>query len=145
MKRIEFIKTCGIGCLGVIVGGIMLSSCSPTVYLQKTVSNDQIRLSLSEFFIEGQTEKFKRYVLVKADSLHYPIVVYRKSDTEFHALLLRCTHKGTQLNVHGDLISCPAHGSEFSNKGEVISSPAPTPLKSFESMVIQDELVIKLS
>ena len=145
MKRHEFIKTCGLGCIGIIVGGMTLASCSPTVYLHKTVQNSQLKLTLSEFLVDETSNKYRRYVLVKPNTFDYPIVVYRKNEDEYRSFLLRCTHQGTELNVHGDLISCPAHGSEFSNTGEVISSPAPAPLKSFESVVIQNELVINLS
>jgi len=145
MNRLEFVKTCGMGCLGMIVGGMALYNCTPVVYLQKSVANNQIKIGLSEFLIEGEIEKHRRYILIKPDTMSHPIVVYRKSENEFRTLLLKCTHQGTKLSVHGDLISCPAHGSEFSNTGEVISSPAPAPLKSFESIVIQNELVINLS
>jgi len=145
MERKEFIKTCGMGCLGLIAGGTILSSCSSLVYIQKTVTNDQVNIRLSEFLVEGEIEKYKRYILVKPDVLSHPIVVYRKSESEYRAILLKCTHQGTKLNVYGDLISCPAHGSEFSNTGEVISDPARRPLRSFASSVIQNELVINLN
>jgi len=144
MERNEFLRTCGLGCLGLMAGAPLLTSCSPTVYVQKLVINNQISVGLLEFLIEGETEKYHRYILVKSEQLDYPIVVYRKSEKHFTSLLLRCTHRGTELNVHGDLISCPAHGSEFSNIGEVISEPAPQPLKSFHSEVIQNELIIHL-
>lgn len=145
MKRQQFIKTCGIGCLGLVVGTMSLESCSPTLYLQKTVENGQVRLALSEFQKDEEGEKFKRFVVVKPDSLDYPIVVYRYNETDYNALLLRCTHQGTELNVHGDLISCPAHGSEFSKTGQVINQPAPSPLRSFKSFIVGSELVINLS
>jgi Rieske Fe-S protein len=145
MKRQQFIKTCGVSCLGLVIGTLSFESCSPTLYVQKTVENGKLRLALSEFQKEEGGEKFKRYLIVKPDSLDYPIVVYRLNKNKYQSLLLRCTHQGTELNVHGDLISCPAHGSEFSKTGQVIKQPAPSPLKSFISSVVGSELVISLS
>lgn len=145
MDRKKFIATCGMGCIGIIAGGMSLSSCRSVIYLQKYVASNQIRIGLAEFLIKGKSRKHRKYILVKPDALSHPMVVYRESEGKFRVLLLKCTHQGAKLNVHGDLISCPAHGSEFSNTGEVIKSPAFTPLKSFEYTVLQNELVIELS
>lgn len=71
-------------------------------------------------------------------------MVYRFSETDFKALLLRCTHQSYELNVSGDLISCAAHGSEFTNKGDVVQGPAEQSLKSFPITIDENNIYIQL-
>lgn len=140
MKRTTFIKKCGLGCLGVIASSWILESCATTSFIPVAMENGHFNLTLDHFKKENG---FHRYLLVKPDQSDYPIVIYRKSEQEYQALLLSCTHQGTELNVYGDLISCPAHGSEFSNSGEVISGPASRALKNLPISVSNTDLTIQ--
>ncbi len=108
--------------------------------------NNALILSKSEFIKPGKHPDHKRqYVIVKAAEMDYPIVVYRTSDELFTALLLRCTHQGTELNVAGNVMTCPAHQSEFNSHGEVIQGPANQNLKSFLVSTHEDHIEIHLS
>ena len=93
-------------------------------------------------FLKVDKEKtgYRKYILVKPENADYPIVIYRKDESTYSALLLRCTHQGNELTVSGDLLTCSAHGSEFSNSGEIIQGPADQQLKSF--VVTNDEKFI---
>jgi Rieske Fe-S protein len=132
MDRKEFIKNCGYSCLG-LMGLSLLDSCTSVKYVQAGNENSQLKIARSEF-IEVKKEKTqtRRYVIVKANALNYPIALYRFADTDFSALLLQCPHQGVELNVNGDLLSCSAHGSEFNNKGELIQGPAEQGLKKYK-------------
>lgn len=132
MDRKEFIKTCGFACLGMVGITSILESCVSTKLINTTSTNNLLTVSRTEF-IEVKKDKSKklRHILVKTSELNFPIVVYRFSDSEFSALLLECSHQGSELNVNGDLLTCPAHGSEFSNKGEIIQGPADKILTSY--------------
>ena len=143
MKRKEFIRTGSVGCAAILLGGPFLHGCAGSVAIKKTINNGVISLSTSDFLNENG--KVKRYITIKADTLDFPIVVYRNSDMSYRAYLLKCTHQGTQLNVHGDLISCPAHGSEFGKSGQVISGPATSSLLEYDISQNEENLYIKIA
>jgi nitrite reductase/ring-hydroxylating ferredoxin subunit len=71
--------------------------------------------------------------------------VYRFADDDYKALLMKCTHQGTELQVFGDRLQCPAHGSEFTNNGAVQNGPADRPLRTFTVSVENDSIKIRLS
>lgn len=132
MNREEFLRlSCG-ACVSLACASIFLGGCGGVHYVQGIFDDNRLRLAKSDFTVsKGSATEFRRYVVTSSANLDYPIVVYRTSDSDFVALLLRCTHQGTELDVHGDLLVCPAHGSEFNNRGQVVNGPADQNLKSF--------------
>ncbi|MEQ8413181.1 MAG: Rieske (2Fe-2S) protein [Imperialibacter sp.] len=146
MDRKKFIKTCGIGCVGMLGGLSLLQSCAGTKYITGQLSGPSLLVPLSSFEEEKKGEKgFRRYVVVQNEKLEYPICVYRFSDTDFSAVLMRCTHQGTELQVFGDRLQCPAHGSEFSSTGAVQNGPADKSLRRFLIDKENDMLKIDLA
>jgi Rieske Fe-S protein len=139
MDRKDFLKVCGGACLGVIGLSAILQSCKTSEIIQGTLINQKVQIDKTEFLKENK-KSFRRNIIVKPSDWNFPLVVYRKNDKEYTALLLKCTHQGNELNVSGDLLTCSAHGSEFSNTGEVIQGPAETKLKEYK--VITDEKYI---
>ncbi len=146
MDRKEFIKVCSGTCLGLIGISLLNQSCTATHYVQSTVSNNNLSVAKTEFTItkKGQTD-FRKYIIVKSETLEFPIVVYRLSANSYQAMLMRCSHQGIELSVNGDILSCSAHGSEFSKQGAVIQGPADQPLKSFSVTEDENNIYIKLS
>lgn len=71
------------------------------------------------------------YVIVRNDAMEFPIYVYRFSDDDYSAMLMKCTHQGNELQASGDHLHCSAHGSEFNNKGIVVQGPAEENLRTF--------------
>ncbi len=116
----------------------VVSGCAGTKYLSVPIEGDSLIVPLLSF-----TDR--KYVVVENDRLEYPICVYRFSDNEYKALLMKCTHQGTELQVFGDRLQCPAHGSEFANNGSVQNGPADTPLRTFNVSVLPETLKITLS
>src|SRR6187431_2486869 len=114
MDRKSFIKTCSLACLGGSVLSTFLQSCAGTKMVHASIVGENIELHLSEF---TQTKKgettFRKYLVIQNEQLQYPVCVYRISDTEYKALLMKCTHQGNELSVYGDKLHCAAHGSEF--------------------------------
>ena len=134
---------CGLCLLGMPE---WLSGCAGTRYLSVPIEGDSLVVPVQSFVSDSETEKkFLKYLVVHNDQLEYPICVYRFSDSEYKALLMRCTHQGTELQVFGDRLQCPAHGSEFSNKGEVQNGPADTPLRTFPVSATADSIKVRLS
>ena len=118
-----------------------MQSCAPAKYVQVNKENNQLKIARSEFFKETQARK---YIVVKAAELNFPLVVYRFSDTDYSALLLQCTHQGVELNVNGDILTCAAHNSEFSNKGAVVQGPAEQKLVSYKVSSDTENIYIHL-
>lgn len=134
MKRIEFIKTCGLACLGGTVMSTLLESCATTTYFAQTTSaNNKITILKSEFFkVKNEKPKPRKFVLVRHEKFNFPICVYKLDGENYSALLMQCTHKGCELQPQGDFLICPCHGSEFSNRGVVQSPPADQNLQTFK-------------
>ncbi|HZY81766.1 MAG TPA: Rieske (2Fe-2S) protein [Cyclobacteriaceae bacterium] len=143
MNRKEFMIGCGLCLLGMPE---WLSGCAGTRYLSVPIEGDSLVVPVQSFVSESETEKkYLKYLVVHNDQLEYPICIYRFSENEYKALLMKCTHQGTELQVFGDRIQCPAHGSEFNNKGEVQNGPADTPLRSFQVSTTGEAIKVRLS
>jgi nitrite reductase/ring-hydroxylating ferredoxin subunit len=140
MNRKQFMVGCGLCLLGMPE---WLSGCAGTRYLSVPIEGDSLVVPVQSFTPEEK--KALKYLVVHNDRLEYPICVYRFSENEYKALLMKCTHQGTELQVFGDRLQCPAHGSEFSNTGEVQNGPADTPLRTFAVTVTGENIRIKLS
>jgi Rieske Fe-S protein len=145
MNRKEFIKNSAVCCAGIMVGSVLISSCSAVKMVNLTLENDSIKVPLTIFENnKGDKIKFHRNIIVKADQLEYPLVIYRYNENDFNAFKLECTHQGTELNVNGDMITCSGHGSEFNNKGEVIEGPAKSSLQNYAIKKEENELIISI-
>jgi len=96
MDRKEFIKNCGFACLG---GATLLQSCSSSKLLSGKIAGDDIIIAVSDFETRnGKNIYFKKYIVVQNEILQYPICIYRKNESEYTALWMRCTHQGTELH-----------------------------------------------
>ena len=145
MKRKDFIHDCGFACLGLLGVSALLESCSTTKAVKGQLTDKRLTIALTEFLVKKSDQTgYKRYIIVRNEAFNYPIVVYRESDTQYTALLLRCSHQQNELNVSGELLTCPAHGSEFNNRGEVRNGPANTALRTFPVTISNNELFIDL-
>jgi nitrite reductase/ring-hydroxylating ferredoxin subunit len=142
MNRRTFLKR---GCIASIRLGFLstaVESCSPVKYVSGSMNDNGIVVDLKEF--EMNKKGYFPYVIVRHDSLQFPICVYRISAVEYSALLMRCSHQGAELQVAGDRLVCPAHGSEFDKKGKTTQPPAATDLRSFPVTIKNDQLFIDL-
>jgi len=138
MERKEFLKACGYACLGGSLFSSLLAGCTEAKLISGDISGADLVVPISSFLKKDQT--FRPYIVVHNDQLEYPICLYRFSQTEYAALLMKCPHQGAELQVFGDRLQCPAHGSEFNNKGIVQNGPADTNLRAF-AVTIQNEQV----
>ena len=145
MDRKQFLKTCGFGCFGGIIGVSLLQSCASSQLVSATIKDTDLLVSTADFEIKNnQKTEYKKYLIVQNELLKYPICIYRFSATEYTALWMSCTHQGAELQVFGDKLQCAAHGSEFSNKGVVESGPANSDLRKFPIVIENNTLKISL-
>ena len=145
MNRKDFIKTCSIACIG-LTGLVGFQGCSSTNYFAKTIyDGEKLTVKKSEFLIADNAKKSERkFVLIKSESLRFPIIIYKLSDIEYTALLIQCTHNGCELQTQGSYLTCPCHGSEFTNKGVVLNPPAETNLKSYKTTTDHENIYVHL-
>ena len=145
MNRKEFLKTCGFGCMAGIAGVSFLQSCSSSQVLTKDIVGSDIWVPIRDFEIKNNGDAaFKKYIIIQNEILQNPICVYRFDEFTYTALLMKCTHQGTELQVFGDKLQCAAHGSEFNNKGVVENGPANADLRKFPILIENNILKISL-
>jgi Rieske Fe-S protein len=139
MYRREFIKnSCG-ACLSATVLSSIISSCTATQYISGTLGKDGLFVDTAEFLTKQKgNQAYRSFIIVRNDSLQFPVCVYRFNENDYSALWMRCTHQGTELQASGDRLQCTAHGSEFDNKGEVRTGPADRSLRSFPVTVLNN-------
>lgn len=145
MDRRDFIKKSCTACLSATVLSSVVSSCAITQYIPGKITKDGLTINKDDFKIrqKGGTA-YSTFIIVRNDAFKYPVCVYRVSDKEYHALWMKCTHQGTELQASGDVLQCSAHGSEFNNRGQVKSGPADENLRTFPVSIQNNELFIDM-
>lgn len=143
MKRKKFIKTCCLATAGTLVGPVLLQSCTSYYYANFEKKENQLIVPLSEFEIPKK-DKSRSFVLLDSPISKYSICVFKTKEEDYSASLMRCTHKGCEVNVEGNMYSCPCHGSEFSNTGDVLEGPAKEPLKTFKTTTDKENLYVNI-
>jgi Rieske Fe-S protein len=145
MDRRKFLKNSCTACLTATGLAAVISSCSATRYISGTLGKDGLTVDTNEFIVkQGRRNSYRSFIIVRNESLQYPICVYRFNENEYSALWMRCTHQGTELQASGDYLQCTAHGSEFDNKGTVKNGPADRNLRNFPVTVSKNQLFIDL-
>ena len=143
INRKEFLKRCGFACLTTSMATTLLSSCSSSKAISGKIVDTDLVIPIDSFLIKGK-KAYRKHIVVSHQQLQHPIYVFRFSQTEYSALLMRCTHQGAELQAFGDVLECPAHGSEFDNKGFVQNGPTNENLRSFPVISTNNELKISL-
>jgi Rieske Fe-S protein len=144
MDRRTFTKSC-IACIAGASFVPMFSSCQSTHYASGIIEPNGLSVSKSEFTYSKKDQPMMReYIIVRNDKLEFHIYLYRFSDNEYSALLMKCSHQGNELQASGDHLHCSAHGSEFNNMGVVAQGPAENNLRSFKVTENNERIFIDL-
>ena len=145
MNRKRFIKVCGWAGLGATFP-VAFGACSSAHYVQSTVHQGVLAVSLQEFINEDdKSQEFRLYIMVQAPDLKFPVAVYRISHAHYNAIWTECTHKRCEVNPHPGALVCPCHGSEFDDQGNVLEGPAEQNLKTFKTTSDEKNLYIHLT
>lgn len=129
---------------GSLIAPVLLS-CQATYYTNGVMETEGISVPKSEFtYLKKNQPVLRQYVIVRNEAMEFPIYLYRFSENEYSALLMKCTHQGNELQATGDHLHCSAHGSEFNNKGTVAQGPAERNLRSFYVTAEGDKIFIDL-
>jgi Rieske Fe-S protein len=144
MDRRSFAKSCMM-CMGGAIVFPELSGCQSMHYTSGTLQPNGLSVAKSEFiYLKRDQRMTRQYIIVNNDKLEFPIYLYRFSDNEYSALLMKCTHQGNELQASGDHLHCSAHGSEFNNKGLLAQGPAEKDLRSFKVTSDNEKIFIDL-
>jgi Rieske Fe-S protein len=144
MDRRKFTKACMICVTGSVLAPIM-SGCQSTYYTAGVVEPNGISVLKSEFTYVKKDQPVQRaYIIVRNTAMEFPIYLYKFSDEQYSAVLMKCSHQGNELSASGDHLHCSAHGSEFNNKGIVAQGPAEENLRTFKVTPTGDKLFIDL-
>jgi len=138
MDRREFIRSSCTYCLAATVLGIAvteLNSCSSVIPVYKTSLAPNIEVPLTSFLQNNE-------VIVRPSNSEYDILLVKKSERKYTALLMECTHRNNSLVATEDGLYCPAHGSRFDLNGNVTQQPATEPLKQYQTSISQTAIII---
>lgn len=146
MERKKFIKTFCITAVGLPLMGMGLDSCQAIHYATAAKKDNKLIVSRAEFIFEQKGEvKNRKFILLRINTENFPICIYNEMEGVFTSSLLKCTHRGCELNVGGGIYTCPCHGSEFTIKGEVLEGPADQNLKTYTTTSDNENIYIQLS
>ncbi|MBN8826893.1 Rieske (2Fe-2S) protein [Spirosoma sp.] len=148
ITRQNFLKTCGATCLGAISLSTLLSSCKSVYYAQMPLlKGNTIEVSRKEFEIVSKKGDvtLRPFVLVEVKGQSFPIYLYRRSDTDYSAVLMKCSHQGNELNAHDGHLTCPAHGSEYDATGKVLEGPAEKSLTAYRVTADPQTIIIHIA
>jgi nitrite reductase/ring-hydroxylating ferredoxin subunit len=128
-SRKDFLKVSGKVSCSVLLSGSAISaleSCSGIKALPVTSDNGKIKVPLSEF-----AESNIR--ILRVAGLEYDMMVAKKTDGMYSAVLMRCSHQDWNLTANNKGLFCGLHGSSFTLDGQVTNGPATQPLKTFKT------------
>ena len=115
-----------------------LSGCSPALPVFKTSLNkDIVNVPLSSF-VESNL------LILRDLQMSYDVLLVKKSEQEFVALYMKCTHQENQVTATSTGLYCSSHGSSFDLDGRVLKEPALIPLKKFKTTTTSTQLSIDL-
>jgi Rieske Fe-S protein len=139
--RREFLKdTCTV-CLGTAFLGFsvtQLSSCSSLPIYKTNLSRALVEVPLSNFAESN-------VVIVRDLQVAYDILLVKKSEQEYNAIYMKCSHRENPVTATKNGLFCSTHGSTFDLDGNVTKEPAPGPLKKFKTEVKDQQLTIDLN
>src|SRR5258708_2361440 len=138
--RREFLKQACVTCAAVMgfgVAALELESC-------KTADNTSIGFSKNQVTVPLKQMEGKNSLLLKSASLDYDIALVKKTETDYLAFEMICTHRHNPIVLSENGFHCPSHGSNFDSEGNAIKGPAKEPLKRFVVKVDENNAVIFL-
>lgn len=136
--RKDFLKMTGKATCALLFTGMasgVLESCASAKVYHTKADNGKVKIALSEF-AESNTR------IVRIEGMQYDVMVVKKQDGGFNALLMRCTHQDFNLSAGKGTLFCGLHGSSFDLEGQVRTGPATDPLKKLAVEQQQDYLII---
>ncbi len=138
-NRREFIKNSCTLCAGVLGLSALLpalQSCVAINTLQLEPINNTFKVPISSFI------ETSRVVVIKHNTLSFPIALVKSDITNYRAFELKCTHQDNGLGVSNSGFFCSMHGSNFDLNGRVQTPPASRNLKEFKTILQTESILV---
>lgn len=139
--RREFLKDSCTACLGTAFLGLTfssLTSCSSLPVYKADLSKKRVDVPLTNF-VESDL------VIVRDVQVPYDILLVKKSEQEYTAIYMKCSHRENPVTATRSGLFCSEHGSTFDLDGKVTKEPALQPLKKFKTELIDNQVSIDLN
>jgi Rieske Fe-S protein len=139
--RREFLKDTCNACLGASVLGAVfapLASCSSLPVFKTDLTRAKVDVPLTSFAESN-------LVVVRDMQVPYDVLLVKKSETEYNAIYMKCSHRENPVSATKTGLYCSEHGSTFDLDGNVTKEPAPGPLKRFKTEVHDNLVTIEIT
>lgn len=139
--RREFLKDTCTFCLGgafLTTAFSQLTSCSPLPVYKTDLSKKIVNVPLSSFAESN-------LLIVRDMQVPYDILLVKKSEQEYNAIYMKCSHQENPVSATTNGLYCSSHGSSFDLDGNVTKEPALAPLKKFKTQIIDNQVSIDLN
>lgn len=139
--RRDFLKDTCAACLGTAFLGFtftQLTSCSSLPVYKTDLTRKLVNVPLSGFAESN-------LVIVRDLQVPFDILLVKKSEQEYNAIYMKCTHQENQVTATKNGLYCSSHGSTFDLDGNVTKEPALLPLKKFKTEIRDTQLSIDLN
>ncbi len=136
--RREFIKDTCTTCLGTAFLGLtfsQLTSCSSLPVYKTKLGGKSVEVPLSSF-VESNL------VIVRDLQMPFDILLVKKSEQEYNAIYMKCSHQENPVTATKSGLYCSSHGSSFDLDGKVTKEPAPKSLTTFETKLNENSVSI---
>ena len=102
-----------------------LTSCAPALPTYKTtIAGETIDVPLTYF-------ETSNVAIIRDNQAEYDILLVKKTEDNFEAIYMKCSHRENPLTATPTGLYCSAHGSVFDLDGQVKKEPAINPLQKF--------------
>jgi Rieske Fe-S protein len=139
--RREFLKDTCTACLSTAFLGLtfsQLTSCSSFPIYKTNLSQKIVSVPLSNFAESN-------LVILRDMQVAYDILLVKKSESEFNAIYMKCSHQENPVTATKSGLFCSSHGSTFDLDGNVTKEPALAPLKKFKTIIQDNQITIDLN
>lgn len=86
-----------------------------------------------------------RTTLVKAGGMDDKLLLVKRDDGSYNALLMNCPHKNGPVKEDAEGLVCDWHGSRFDLEGKVLKGPSKQGLKSYPVVVSGETVQISIA
>jgi len=151
MNRREFIEKSCLSGLAVVVGSTMLGSIGISTIKASSRKSALAGVREIPLMLEDTPElqQVGGAYRLEIEDLDKDILIARTDIDTYVAVDIKCTHKGCLVAYKQEMektpfFECPCHGSKFDMEGKPLNGPAKLPLGTYETKVVEGELLISI-
>jgi cytochrome b6-f complex iron-sulfur subunit len=152
MKRRSLLTFFGVGWIATSIPVVIAacSSDSPKTTLQQSSSTPKATSTRADGFnAVGSVAELDKSGQIQAKTAVGNVIVIRNpaNSSQLFAVNPACTHRGCPVTWKADdkEFDCPCHGSDFTPDGKVIKGPAKKPLKTYQTKIEGDTVLVKVT